>query len=266
MHSLRSAHGPRTAHRRGRLALFTTLIAIGALFVAPGAVFANDAHLTIVKTFDSPTVTAPGTVGFTITVQIHPDPGPDALCVVLVSGLVQCPAHNVTLTDKLPTTPAGLNWSIDAARSNRGCDIGVTTPGVLTCKWGSLIAENETRTVHVVSPIVGGAAGMCGPIINPIASVSYNWEDGTVLQAQATNAQTVVTCPTVTPTPTPTPSGSVRGATSPPRPSVTLPPTDASMPPTQGPGPGTDLALILIVLLATAAGALVTFKRWPTTR
>jgi hypothetical protein len=220
----------RRVASRTRLLAPAAVIALLAVLLVPSAALANDAHLTIVKTFDHPTAMAGDTIGFTITVQVHPDPGPDALCVILVSGQIQCPAHHVVVVDQLPATPAGLQWSIDAAHSSPGCDIGITTPGVLTCTWGSLIAENETRTVHVVSPTVGGPGGTCGAVVNQVATVTYMWEDGTALKAEALDAKTVVRCPAVTPSPrptaTPTPQATV-GATATPAPHITLPPTDA---------------------------------------
>jgi hypothetical protein len=263
MHSRPYWRGNGELRRRGRLLSVTAVIAMLGILLVPGTALANDAHLTIVKTFDSPTATAGATIGFTITVQIHTDASQDPLCVVLSPTTVQCPAHNVVLTDQLPTTPAGLNWTIDAAHSNPGCDIGVTNPGLLTCLWGDLVAQNELRTVHVTSSTLPGPTGTCGTVVNPLAHVTYHWEDGTVLMADATNAQTVITCQTVTPKPTPI--GSVRAATSPPKPHVTLPPTDGV-----GTGSGgaenRDLAVIMILLVGAATASVVALTRRPARR
>jgi hypothetical protein len=229
--------------------------------LVPATALANDAHLTIIKTFDSATATAGATIGFTITVQVHTDASQDPLCVVLSPTTVQCPARNVVVTDLLPTSPAGLHWTIDAAHSNPGCDIGVTSPGYLTCKWGDLIAANEARTVHVVSPTTPGPGGTCGTVLNPIAHVVYTWEDGSIQTANATNAQTVITCQTLTtPTPKPTPTGSVRGATSPPRPHVTLPPTD-SFKTSSGTSTNDNVALIMVFLVGLGAASVVALGR-----
>jgi hypothetical protein len=56
----------------------------------------------------------------------------------------------------------------------------------------------------------------------------------------------------IVPVPTPTPTGSVQGATSPPKPIVTLPPTDSSEP-LGSAGGSTGLAMILILLTGVAA-------------
>jgi hypothetical protein len=263
---LRSRAGS-SGSKRARLLAGTMLLATMALVVLPATALANDAHLTIQKTFDSATATAGATIGFTITVQIHTDDSQDPLCVVVSPTTVQCPARNVVVTDQLPTTPPGLSWTIDAAHSNPGCDIGVTNVGYLTCQWGDLVATNESRTVHVVSSTLPGPAGTCGTVINPLAHAAYRWADGTELTADATNAQTVVTCQTVTPPPTPkpTPTGSVRGATSPPNPVVTLPPTDVS-----GPGnsstPGHDANLTIIMLIGLSSAIVVAIARKPARR
>ncbi|HVA85072.1 MAG TPA: hypothetical protein VNF73_02015 [Candidatus Saccharimonadales bacterium] len=73
-------------------------------------------------------------------------------------------------------------------------------------------------------------------------------------QAQAT---------VVVPTPTPTPTGSVKGATSPPKPHVTLPPTDTlgSTTGDSNSGSGTLMILILLAGIMAAVPVLVLGKR-----
>src|SRR5580693_3677411 len=108
------SHPSRIARR---VLVAPLVIALLVLALAPASVFANDAQLTIVKIADHSNATRGDRIGYRITVQIHPITGQDAGCVDIGGGMAQCPANNVVLTDTLPTTPAGLTWSINAATS-----------------------------------------------------------------------------------------------------------------------------------------------------
>jgi hypothetical protein len=133
-----------------------------------GSALANDAHLTISKIADDVgAATAGATIGFTITVQVHTDETTNDLCRSVSPDVVQCPAHNVVVTDALPAAPTGLNWVIDTRNSNAGCGV---QRGLLTCLWGDLTAPNELKSVPVVTST---AASMCGTVVNADAHVEY---------------------------------------------------------------------------------------------
>ena len=65
----------------------------------------------------------------------------------------------------------------------------------------------------------------------------------------------------VVPVPTPTPTGSVKGATSPPKPHVTLPPTDESGPLGSSGGSGILMILVLLAGIVAAVPILIFGKR-----
>ncbi len=193
------------ARARARALSLAAAVALVALMAVPAVALANDAHLTIQKTADARQVNAPDQIGFTITVSIATESGADSLCASVPnsSGLIQCPANNVVVTDTLPTTPPGLTWSIASASSP---DSGAASPagcqiasGVLTCNWGNMTQPNETKSVHITSPTsfpAGDAGGTCGTVSNT-AQVAYKWADGSKPTGSA-EAQVGVTCvPTV---------------------------------------------------------------------
>ena len=245
----------KTGTNRPRFRAALGLGVFGLLFalVAPTAVLANDAGLTIVKTADSANAQAGATIGFRITVQIHVVPGHDPLCVPVGQVDMQCPANNVVVRDQLPTAPLGLIWTIDAATSDPGCDIGVTEPGWLTCKWGNLTQPNEQRTVHFTSPTTTPLGNLCGTVTNPVAMVLFTFADGAVISGSDQNDSVVVQC--ATPPPTPTPTASVAIAPNPPR--VTLPPPDALAGVADGSAPGGGYATIMFLLVVALNASIL---------
>jgi hypothetical protein len=241
---------------RKRRVRFTALLLLGLLatLAAPAGVFANDPGLVVHKTPDAASVPAGSPIGFTITVTINPTTEADPLCLVVTATSHQCPAVNVVLRDELPASPVGLVWAIDNANSDAGCDIGVTSPGFLTCNWGTLSAPNETRRVHITSPTMTSFGALCGTITNALVTVSYNTADGTARSASDGPRTIDVACATPSPsiTPPPSPTSSVQRATTPPK--VTLPPTDMDNGSQSG-GHGNVIPMVLL-LVAISAGTL----------
>ncbi|MBV7334314.1 DUF11 domain-containing protein [Chloroflexi bacterium TSY] len=91
----------------------------------------REPDITITKTADKTPVVVGKPLGFTI----------------VVTSVGDVAAENVTVADPLPTAP-GIEWQIDAAGSDSGCQI---VNGLMTCLFGRL-APGESRRVHVVAP------------------------------------------------------------------------------------------------------------------
>jgi uncharacterized repeat protein (TIGR01451 family) len=103
----------------------------------------------IVKTPDAPTVSAGGTVGFTVT----------------VSNSGAGTATGVSAADTLPTN-AGLAWSIDTANSGAGWSI---SGGVLA--WTGSLASGASSSVHITSPTTSAT---CGTVDNTASVTTGN--------------------------------------------------------------------------------------------
>jgi uncharacterized repeat protein (TIGR01451 family) len=132
-----------------------------------GAAILPQPALTIQKTADAATVTAGGTIGFTITVT---NGGPGT-------------ATNVVINDALPAG-TGINWVENPDKAE--CSIS-GTPQTLTCTIGSL-ASGASFSVHVESPTT---AGSCGTYPNTATASADNHP---TVQAQAS---ITVNCPTL---------------------------------------------------------------------
>lgn len=243
----------RRTPRRART-LGVAMVGLLMLLAAPTAVLANDPALTVEKTPDAGAVAAGGVIGFTITVRINTTTEPDPLCLVVSASVHQCPAVNVVLRDQLPASPVGLVWTIDNANSDPGCDIGVTTPGYLTCNWGTLTQPNEVRRVHITSPTGTAFGSLCGTVTNALVTVTYDTADGTNRSVSDTDRSIGVACAT----PPPTPKSSVQQATTPPK--VTLPPTDAAAI-SDGETEASLVAPILLMVAFVAAGLTIAHGR-----
>jgi uncharacterized repeat protein (TIGR01451 family) len=108
----------------------------------------NVANIHIAKTADAAKVNVGSPIGFTMTVWNNG------------AGT----AHDVTLTDTLPTNP-GLSWTIASQGSGwgqNGCSI---SSGVLTCGPADVPAgttqADSTFTVHITSTTTGATGGDC---------------------------------------------------------------------------------------------------------
>ena len=106
------------------------------------------AEIKIVKTADAAKVNVGSPIGFTMTVYNAGDGD----------------AHDVTLTDKLPTNP-GLSWTIASQGTGwgeNGCSIdsGTLTCGPVLVPGGTTQAES-TFTVHITSTTAAAAGGDC---------------------------------------------------------------------------------------------------------
>jgi len=106
-------------------------------------------QIELTKTADSARVSAGDDIGYTITATNNG------------SGI----AHDVTMTDTLPTAPGGLSWTI-ATQSGWTC--GIAT-GVLTCGGtGINLTPAATATVHITSTTTSAS---CGTVRN-VAHIS----------------------------------------------------------------------------------------------
>jgi hypothetical protein len=124
----------------------------------------------------SPTPSTTDLASASATVNV--DPGETVRCVLNYIDLRDpTTAHNVMLTDQLPTGP-DIRWSMDP--SVPGCSISGTT---LTCAFGDL-AAGESASVHVTSPSTNQS---CGTYDNTAIAVADN-----LLQVQASASTTVV--------------------------------------------------------------------------
>jgi uncharacterized repeat protein (TIGR01451 family) len=127
----------------------------------------NCAAIGVTKTADANTVSAGDTVGFTITVKN--------------SGAGT--AHNVVVTDTVPTTP-GTSWSVNGGTAAGTCSLSA---GLLTCTIGDL-ASQATATVHLTSLTTPAS---CGTINNTAFATSSN--DGSGNSSASIN----VLCPSI---------------------------------------------------------------------
>ncbi|MEO8540484.1 MAG: hypothetical protein ABI577_12155 [bacterium] len=126
----------------------------------------NCADISVVKVADASPVNATDGIGFTITAKNN--------------GVGT--AKGVTVNDTLPNT-AGLAWT--ESPDNGECTI---VGFQLTCNFGDLV-QNQTKSVHVVSPTT---VASCGTVNNTAGVTTTN--DGT----GSSGAAVVVNCPNVT--------------------------------------------------------------------
>jgi uncharacterized repeat protein (TIGR01451 family) len=131
----------------------------------------GEAHVSIVKVADEPSVNAGEAIGFTITVTS------DGTATAL----------NVQVSDTLPTD-AGTSWSIDGGTGAGDCAIG---GGVLSCDFGDMTSPSNL-TVHITSPTTMGTVND-SPVVNTASVTSDNAGSG-----ESTD-QVEVICPRVTP-------------------------------------------------------------------
>jgi uncharacterized repeat protein (TIGR01451 family) len=129
-------------------------------------------NVTVLKTADQGTIDAGDTAAFTILVT---NEGPGT-------------AHDVTLTDTLPT---GIVWTEDSP----DCSI---TAGVMSCDFGDL-ADGATRTVHVTGET---DAADCGVLSNTAVVAASN-EALVSIGDNLSNAKITVDCPVIALTKTP---------------------------------------------------------------
>jgi len=159
---------------------FKTQGTVGAANEGPNALTnnVNGATLNVlcpdiyaVKTPKLASVAQPNQIGFSISVRNQ--------------GLGT--AHNVTITDVLPTN-SGLSWSIDPAHSDAGCTInGAGT--LLTCNFGSM----AYGTAHKVRIVSATTAATCGTVNNTASTAASN-EPSTKLANNSASATITVTC------------------------------------------------------------------------
>jgi uncharacterized repeat protein (TIGR01451 family) len=129
-------------------------------------------NVTVLKTADQGTIDAGDTAAFTIVVT---NEGPGT-------------AHDVTLTD---TLPSGIAWSEDSL----ACSIAA---GVMTCDFGDLV-EGATRTVHVAGET---DAADCGVLSNTAVVAASN-EALVSIGDNLSTAEITVDCPEISITKTP---------------------------------------------------------------
>ena len=129
----------------------------------------NEAHVSITKVADAPSVYAGNPIGFTITVNSE---GPAT-------------ALNVQVADTLPTD-AGTSWSIDGGSGAADCSISA---GVLSCDFGDMAAFSSLD-VHITSPTTLETAKV-SPVVNTATVTSDNAGSG-----ESTD-QVEVICPRV---------------------------------------------------------------------
>jgi uncharacterized repeat protein (TIGR01451 family) len=131
----------------------------------------GEAHVSILKVADEPTVYANDPIGFTITVTS------DGTATAL----------NVQVSDTLPTD-AGTSWSIDGGTGAGDCAIAA---GVLSCDFGDMASPSDL-TVHITSPTTKGTVND-SPVVNTAKVTSDNAGSG-----ESTD-QVEVICPRVNP-------------------------------------------------------------------
>jgi uncharacterized repeat protein (TIGR01451 family) len=129
----------------------------------------GEAHVSILKVADEPTVYAEDDIGFTITVTS------DGTATAL----------NVQVSDTLPTD-AGTSWSIDGGTGAGDCEISV---GVLSCDFGDM-AASSSLDVHITSPTTRDTVND-SPVVNTATVTSDNAGSG-----ESTD-QVEVICPRV---------------------------------------------------------------------
>ena len=182
--------------RRARVLTICASLAVLALLAVPAVVLANPANLSIVKTADYTSVTAGSQIGFKITVSIKEQPhsgSPETGCILAATGVEQCPAKGMVLTDNLPTTPATLNLSWSVKTESPGFTCAVTS-NVLNCDPIDMTTPNESLFVDVVSA-TSASASVCGTVTNPKANATYKLADGSSDSFNSGPASTIVTCP-----------------------------------------------------------------------
>src|SRR5207245_1844516 len=140
----------------------------GSASVGPVPITVNCAVIHITKVADASSVNAGDPIGYVIT----------------VSNTGAGTAHNVTVTDTLPTN-AGLSWSIDAGGSSSGWSISA---GVLSFGPADLAAGASTH-VHITSPTTSAT---CGTVNNSASVTTSN--DGS---ASVGPVGITVNCPVV---------------------------------------------------------------------
>jgi uncharacterized repeat protein (TIGR01451 family) len=96
------------------------------------------AGIDVEKVADASPVSPNDTIGFLITVT---STGPGT-------------AHDVDLSDPLPTTP-GTSWSVDSGTGAGFCNINL---GTLECSFGDM-ASGASYTVHITSPTTAASMG-----------------------------------------------------------------------------------------------------------
>lgn len=116
----------------------------------------GEAHVTITKVADAPSVYAGENIGFTITVSS------DGTGTAL----------NVQVSDTLPTD-TGTSWSIDGGTGAADCGISL---GVLTCDFGDMAAFSSLD-VHISSPTTVTTAKE-SPVVNTASVTSDNAGSG----------------------------------------------------------------------------------------
>jgi uncharacterized repeat protein (TIGR01451 family) len=129
----------------------------------------GEAHVTILKVADEPTVNAGDSIGFTITVTS------DGTATAL----------NVQVSDTLPTD-RGTSWSIDGGSGAADCGISA---GILSCDFGDM-ASPSSLDVHISSPTTNGTVND-SPVVNTATVTSDNGGSG-----ESTD-QVEVICPRV---------------------------------------------------------------------
>jgi uncharacterized repeat protein (TIGR01451 family) len=129
----------------------------------------GEAHVSILKVADDPSVSAGDFIGFTITVTS------DGTATAL----------NVQVSDTLPTD-AGTSWTIDGGTGAGDC--GIST-GVLSCDFGDM-AASSSLDVHITSPTTKATVND-SPVVNTATVTSDNGGSG-----ESTD-QVEVVCPRV---------------------------------------------------------------------
>ena len=142
--------------------------------------------LTITKTPDASSVSAGGTIGFTIT---------------LTNGGAG-DSTGTTLTDPLPSGP-GISWAIASSSGPATCKITGTAPQEIGCGTFTLNA-GASETVHVISATTGAS---CGTYKNTASFTSSNVSSGSASASEA------VYCPSLSITKTPDASSVSAGGT-----------------------------------------------------
>ena len=144
------------------------------------------ASLSITKTPDASSVSAGGTIGFTIT---------------LTNGGAG-DSTGTTLTDPLPSGP-GISWAIASSSGPATCKITGTAPQEIGCGTFTLNA-GASETVHVISATTGAS---CGTYKNTASFTSSNVSSGSASASEA------VYCPSLSITKTPDASSVSAGGT-----------------------------------------------------
>jgi uncharacterized repeat protein (TIGR01451 family) len=124
-------------------------------------------QVSVNKVADAETVNSGEEIGFTITVANQIGAGE---------------AVGVTLTDTLPATAPGFNWTIDGGSNASNCGIAA---GELTCDFGSLI-DGEIVTVHISSPTIENET--CGVVTNGAVVYAINEQPEDLADNESTDS------------------------------------------------------------------------------